>query len=175
MILFSLVIAPGAQQSARTFIQRERRRINVAISRARALCIVVGDLTYSRGCGIRHIEHLATRANESWSPPRPPYDSLWERRLDTAMRARGLKPFPQYSVGSRYLDFALDPEGAKLDVEVDGRRWHEGPDGGRKVADRLRDAELRAREWNVARFWVHELDQDMEGCLDRIERELGRK
>ena len=101
VILFSLVIAPGAQQSARTFIQRERRRINVAISRARALCIVVGDLTYSRSCGIRHIEHLATRANESWSPPRPPYDSLWERRLDTAMRARGLKPFPQYPVGSR--------------------------------------------------------------------------
>ena len=174
VILFSLVIAPGVQQSARTFIQRERRRINVAISRARAVCIVVGDLTYSRGCGIRHIEHLATRANESWSPPRPPYDSLWERRLDTAMRARGLKPFPQYPVGSRYLDFALDPEGVKLDVEVDGRRWHEGPDGGRKVADRLRDAELMARGWKVARFWVHELEQDMEGCLERIERELGR-
>lgn len=174
VILFSLVIAPGAQQSARTFIQRERRRINVAISRARALCIVVGDLTYSRRCGIRHIEYLATRANESWSPPRPPFDSLWERRLDTAMRARGLEPFPQHPVGSRYLDFALDPEGVKLDVEVDGRRWHEGPDGGRKVADRLRDAELKARGWKVARFWVHELDQDMEGCLERIERELGR-
>jgi len=85
VILFSLVIAPGAQQSARTFIQRERRRINVAISRARALCIVVGDLTYSRRCGIRHIEYLATRANQSWSPPRPPFDSLWERRLDMVL------------------------------------------------------------------------------------------
>lgn len=173
VILFSLVITHGAQQSARTFIQRERRRINVAISRARALCIVVGDLTYSQSCGVRHIEYLATRANESWSPPRPPFDSLWERRLHTAMQARGLKPIPQYPVGSRYLDFAIDPEGVKLDVEVDGRRWHEGPDGGRKVADRLRDAELKARGWKVARFWVHELEQNMEACLERIEHELG--
>jgi len=90
------------------------------------------------------------------------------------MRSRGLEPFPQYPVGSRYLDFALDPDGVKLDVEVDGRRWHEGPDGKRKVADRLRDRELRARGWKVVRFWVHELDQDMESCLDRIKRELGR-
>jgi very-short-patch-repair endonuclease len=91
------------------------------------------------------------------------------------MQARGLNPIPQYPVGSRYLDFALDPEGVKLDVEVDGRRWHEGPDGGRKVADRLRDAELMARGWKVARFWVHELDQNMEACLERIEYELGRR
>lgn len=172
VILFSLVLAPGAQQSARTFVRRERRRINVAISRARALCIVVGDLAYSQGCDIPHITYLARRANESWSPPRPPFDSLWERRLDTAMRGRGLKPIPQYPVGSRYLDFAIDPDGIKLDVEVDGRRWHEGPDGGRKVADRLRDAELTARGWRVIRFWVHELEQDTEGCLERIEREL---
>ncbi len=174
VILFSLVLASGAQQSARTFLQKERRRLNVAISRARAICVVVGDLSFAKGCGVRHIERLAQKATEPWSPPRAPFDSLWERRLDTAMRARGLTPFPQYPVGSRYLDFALEPEGAKLDVEVDGRRWHLGPDGQRKTADRLRDRELMARNWKVRRFWVHELESDMEGCLDRIERDLGR-
>ncbi|RWK87962.1 MAG: DUF559 domain-containing protein [Mesorhizobium sp.] len=174
VVLFSLVLAPSCPSSTRTFLLKERRRLNVAISRARALCIVVGDLAYARSCNIRHIEYLAQRAVTPWSPPRPPFDSDWERRLDTAMRARALQPIPQYSVGTRYLDFALDPEGVKLDVEVDGRRWHLDADGNRKVSDRLRDAELRARGWKVLRFWVHELANDMEACLDRIEHELKR-
>ena len=42
VILFSLVISEGTQQGALTFYQRERRRLNVAISRARALCLVFG-------------------------------------------------------------------------------------------------------------------------------------
>lgn len=172
VVLVSLTLAPGSAHSARMFLQRERRRLNVAISRARALCLVVGDLAHARGCGIRHLERLAEHATSSWSPPRPPFDSLWERRLYTAMRDRGLDPFPQYPIGTRYLDFALDPEGRRIDVEVDGRRWHLGPDGTRKVADRLRDAELTARGWKIIRFWVHELDSNMEGCLERIEREF---
>jgi very-short-patch-repair endonuclease len=175
VIFFSVVLAASAPRSAWTFLQKERRRLNVAVSRARALCIVVGDLAYARSCGIRHIEFLAQRATTPWSPPRPhQHDSDWERRLDTAMRGRGWDPIPQYPVGTRYLDFALDPDGAKLDIEVDGRRWHTDTGGNRKVSDRLRDAELRARGWRVLRFWVHELANDMGACLDNIERELRR-
>jgi very-short-patch-repair endonuclease len=174
VIIFSLVLAPGAPASARTFLLKERRRLNVAISRARALCIVVGDLAHAQSCGIRHIDYLAKRAITPWSPVRPPFDSGWERRLHTSMIGRGLDPIPQYPVGTRFLDFALEPNGTKLDVEVDGQRWHLDAAGNRKVSDRQRDMELRARGWKVLRFWVHELANDMEGCLDRIERELRR-
>lgn len=93
--------------------------------------------------------------------------------MHAALRRRGLEAIPQYPVGSRYLDLALDPEGRKLDVEVDGRRWHANPDGERKSADHLRDRELIARGWKVRRFWVHELAADMENCIDIIERDLG--
>jgi very-short-patch-repair endonuclease len=176
VILFSLVLDASAPRSSWTFLRKERRRLNVAVSRARALCVIVGDLTYAKSCGIRHIEFLADRASKPWTPQQPKaFDSGWERRLDAAMRARGLQPFPQFPVGRRYLDFALDPHGVKLDVEVDGRRWHTDAAGNRKVADRLRDAEMRSRGWKVLRFWVHQLADDMEGCLDRIERELGRR
>ncbi len=176
VILFSLVLGASAPHSSLTFLRKERRRLNVAVSRARALCVIVGDLAYAKSCGIRHIEFLADRASRPWAPPRPrAFDSGWERRLDAAMRARGLKPFPQFPVGRRYLDFALDPHGVKLDVEVDGRRWHTDAAGNRKVADRLRDAEMQSRGWKVLRFWVHQLADDMEGCLDRIEHELGRR
>lgn len=175
VIIFSMVLAPGAPFSTRTFLQKERRRFNVAISRARALCIIVGDLDYSKSCRIRHIEFLADRASRPWSPPKPNlFDSSWERRLDTAMRARGLEPIPQHPVGRRYLDFALISGEVKLDIEVDGRRWHTDASGNRKIADRLRDQEMRGRGWKVLRFWVHQLAEDMEACLDSIERELGR-
>lgn len=175
VLFFSLTIASGAPASAKMFLQKDRRRLNVAVSRARAICVVVGDLGYAKACGIRHIEFLAKRASTPWSPPRPRvFDSEWERRLDTALRARGLEPFPQFAVGTRYLDFALDPEGRKINVEVDGRRWHTDASGNRKVGDILRDREMKARGWTVLRFWVHELANGMEGCVDRIERELGR-
>lgn len=176
VVLFSLVVSASGPRSSVTFLQKERRRLNVAISRARALCIVVGDLAFARNCGIRHLEFLAQRATVPRTVHRPQqFDSDWERRLHTAMRARGLDPYPQYPVGSRYLDFALDPEGVKLDVEVDGRRWHTDSTGGRKIADRLRDAEMHARGWKVLRFWVHELACDMETCLDRIDVALARR
>ena len=95
--------------------------------------------------------------------------------MHVAMQSRGMQPIQQYPVGRRYLDFALDPGGIKLDVEVDGVRWHTDASGNRKIADRLRDQEMRARGWKVLRFWVHQLADDMEACLDSIERELGRR
>lgn len=175
VILLSLVMAANSQQSTRAFLRKERRRLNVAVSRARALCIVAGDLAHAKKCGIRHIEFLADRACRPWSPPKPKqFDSSWERRLYTAMKSRGLDPHPQHPLGTRFLDFALYKGDTKLDIEVDGVRWHTDVSGNRKTADRLRDREVMARGWKVLRFWVHQLADDMEGCLDHIERELGR-
>lgn len=175
VIFFSLVTAAGAPASATTFLSRERRRINVAISRARAVAVVFGDLGWARRSGIAHLAELADRATRPRERPQRGYDSLWERRMHEALRTRGIEAHPQYQVGSRSLDFALFGEGVKLDLEVDGRAWHTGADGGRKTTDRLRDRELTAKGWKVRRFWVHQLGADMEECLDIIERDLGRR
>ncbi len=166
VVLFSPVIASGAGFGIVNFLRRERRRLNVAISRARALCLVVGDLSYALESDIPHIRNLARRATSPFSPPREGFDSEWERRLDAAMRRRGLNPIPQHPVGSKYLDFALFEQEVKLDVEVDGRAFHTDFDGNRKISDLLRDKELMARGWKVRRFWVSELHYDMESCLD---------
>jgi very-short-patch-repair endonuclease len=175
VIFFSLVTAAGAASTATTFLSRERRRINVAISRARSVAVVVGDLGWARTSGIAHIAELADRATRPRERPQRGFDSLWERRMHEALRRRGIGSHPQYPVGSRSLDFALFAENVKLDLEVDGRAWHADASGGRKTADRLRDRELMAKGWKVRRFWVHELAANMEGCLDIIERDLGRR
>ncbi|WP_296644364.1 AAA domain-containing protein [Roseinatronobacter sp.] len=174
-VLFSMVAGRSAPQSAISFLSRERRRFNVAISRARAVAVVVGDLEWARGCGIAHICTLADHATR---PPRAPLElseSIWERRMAVALQGRGLAFTQQYAVGRRRLDFALFADNVKLDLEVDGRRWHTGADGNRKTSDRLRDREMISLGWKVRRFWVHELQSDMEGCLDTIERDIGRR
>src|SRR6056297_258450 len=174
LILFSPCVGPRSPQSGMTFFQKDTRRLNVAISRARAVAIVFGDLDFARSGHSRKLRRLAAMATE----PRKKsgesvFDSDWERKVYHALQARGLEPYPQYEIAGRRLDFALfGANGVKLDLEVDGRKWHESPDGRRKTSDLWRDHQLKSLGWRVRRFWVDELSRDMEGCLDRVEQDL---
>ncbi|WP_299819094.1 AAA domain-containing protein [uncultured Jannaschia sp.] len=174
LILFSPCIGPRSPQSGLTFFQKNTRRLNVAISRARAVAMIFGDLEFARSGRSKALASLAARATE----PRVRsgegvFDSDWERRVYHALKARGLDPHPQHEIAGRRLDFALfGKDGVKLDLEVDGRRWHQTQDGRRKTSDIWRDHQLKSAGWRVRRFWVDELAQDMEGCIDVVERDL---
>ena len=176
LILFSPTVCAGSAQSGVVFLQREWRRLNVAISRARVAVHIFGDLEYARSGKIATLQKLAARSTE----PRKRsgegvFDSEWERVVDAALRHRGLDPKPQYEVAGRRLDFALfGGERVKLDLEVDGRIFHQDSDGNRKLDDIWRDHQMRSMGWKIRRFWVDELKQDMEGCLDLVEQDLGR-
>lgn len=176
VILFSPTLHAGSASSSVAFVSRDWRRLNVAISRARAVVLVFGDLDFARSGAVRELTRLAARATE----PRVTrgegtFDSWPERRMAEALAGRGLDAHPQYEIAGRRLDFALfGAGGVKLDLEVDGRRWHMDADGGRKIDDHWRDAQLRALGWKVRRFWVDEMDRDIEVCLDLVERDLGR-
>jgi len=174
LVLFSPCVGPRSPQSGLTFFQKDPRRLNVAISRARAVAMVFGDLDFARSGTSRNLQRLAARATEPHTQSgQSPFDSGWERRVAAALKQRGLEFFPQHEIAGRRLDFALfGKSGVKLDLEVDGRRWHEGPDGRRKTSDLWRDHQLTSMGWKVRRFWVDELARDMEACLDIIERDL---
>lgn len=174
LILFSPCVGPRSPQSGLTFFQRDTRRLNVAISRARAVAMIFGDLDFARSGTSKPLRRLAAMATE----PRAKagegvFDSGWERIVFHALKERGLDPQPQYEIAGRRLDFALfGANGVKLDLEVDGRRWHQTMDGRRKTSDLWRDHQLQSLGWRVCRFWVDELSSDMEKCLDRVEQEL---
>lgn len=175
LILFSPVVHANGATTAKTFLQRDWRRLNVAISRARAVAHIFGDLAYARTGNIKSLSRLAARATEPRSMPgEAMFDSEWERITFHALRDRGLDPTPQYDIAGRRLDFALfSKNGVKLDLEVDGRIWHQDIDGNRKLDDHWRDHQMKSLGWKVRRFWVDELKKDMEGCIDLIEQDLG--
>lgn len=174
VILFSPCLGRSSKQSAISFVQKDKRRLNVAISRARAVAHVFGDLGFARSGKVTELRRLAARATEPRQrAAESRFDSLWEERLYYALCARGLKPKPQYEIMGRRLDMALfGPGGIKLDVEVDGRKWHMDTDGNRKLPDLWRDHQLQSAGWRVRRFWVDELNTDMEACLDDIQQAL---
>jgi len=63
--------------------------------------------------------------------------------------------YPQYPLGPYKADFAIPV--LKLDIEVDGEKWHEQPDD--MAHDSLRDKTLAAYGWTVVRFGEQELKE----------------
>jgi very-short-patch-repair endonuclease len=175
LILFSPTLSNNSTSSAVNFVRKDFRRLNVAISRAKAIAHIFGDLDYANSNSVRSLGKLAEFATRKLKRPAGEgvFDSEWERQLFYALKKRGLDPIPQYEIAGRRLDFALIGMGdIKIDVEVDGRRWHTDIDGNRKISDIWRNRQLESLGWKVMRFWVDELDKDMERCVDLIEQQL---
>ncbi len=185
VMLLSLCIGPDMPGGALGFIRREKRLLNVAVSRARAVCHIVGDLGYAESSGVPHLETLARRVKRARNrsvddgEQDDRFDSVWERRFYEALCKAGVDTIPQYSVGGRFLDLAVVDENRdpplKLDIEVDGEAYHRDADGDRLSSDLWRDHTLRGLGWRISRFWVYELRDDMEGCVERVRREIERR
>jgi len=208
VILFSLCLGPDMPEGSRAYLASTGHLVNVAVSRARAVCHVFGDPDAALGSDIPHIAALAraalrpgagraavedgarAEAGRGAAPgtgvedlagpgtgadpgsggrgPAGPFESPWEERLYHALRARGLDPIPQYPLAGRRLDLALIRGDRRLDVEVDGAAWHRDPDGHRRASDLWRDHQVTGLGWQVLRFWVYQLREDMDDCVDRI-------
>ncbi len=177
LIIFSLCSGSDMPRGSLGFIKNKPNLFNVAVSRARAVLHVVGNRTWAQNCGIKHIQNLAIKRDPTMRTasvaPWAPYESPWEQRLAEAMQDAGLEPIPQYSIAGRRLDLALirdKQKPIKIDIEVDGDRYHRNPDGSRKSDDIWRDTQMQSLGWKVIRFWVYELREDMQGCIAKIRK-----
>ena len=182
IILVGLV-GGGAAHTPRFYKgEGAERRFNVAFSRAKQLLRIFGDKEWAAMSGVPILEDLVehvreveeTRVREVKDPIRRELiGPVWEPALADTMRSRGLTFEQQHHACGFYLDFALFPGGGrKVNVEVDGEQWHRDRDGRRKSSDVKRDRILRRQGWTVCRFWVYELREDMDGCVDQIARLL---
>ena len=176
VIIFSICGGPEMPAGSRSFLRETGNLFNVAVSRARAVLNVVGNQTWARRCGIRHIERLAAPkaivSDSNHKTPWHPFESPYEEILFNALKEVGLEPRPQLPVSSRRMDMALVREGEKplkIDIEVDGD-CHRNSNGSRKIDDHWRDIQLQGLGWQVMRFWTYQLREDLPGCVEKIRK-----
>lgn len=182
IVLFSLVGGEGLTEGSLRFLSGGPNRFNVAVSRAKQLLHVFGDLTWARNCKIRHIRTLAEFCDRELAERSKAVESgfrtdlvgpVWEPALAEAMTKAGLQFHQQYPACGRFLDFALFNDEMKLDVEVDGETYHRSGSGDRVSDDIRRDQALIANGWTILRFWVYELREDMDRCVEKINQTIG--
>jgi very-short-patch-repair endonuclease len=186
VMIFSPVVSSGFPDGAAIFLRNNPNLFNVAITRARAALVVIGDRQAATNCGVEYLAKFAKYVGELGLreervtvmpkevgpeyPPvsRPELVSDWEKVLYRALYSAGLRPVPQYDVEQYILDFALFADHGKLDIEVDGERYHRNWDGELCRRDQIRNQRLIELGWDVIRFWVYEIRDDLDGCIDRI-------
>jgi very-short-patch-repair endonuclease len=67
------------------------------------------------------------------------------------------------------LDFALiRPNGRKLNIEVDGEHYHRDWNGELLRHDQLRNLRMIELGWDVMRFWVYQVRDDLPECMQRV-------
>ncbi len=191
IIIFSPVVSSGVSPGAIGFLENNGNLFNVAITRARAQLIVVGDINECEGCGIGYLANFAKyavklqNADASFSSDgmrlqdfgesyptvsNPEQVSDWEKLLYGAFYKAGIKTLPQYRVEKYTLDFAVFEGERRLNIEVDGERYHRTWSRELCRRDQIRNQRMFELGWDVIRFWVYEVRDDMEGCIHKIQK-----
>jgi very-short-patch-repair endonuclease len=106
---------------------------------------------------------------------RPELVSDWERILYKALFRAGIRPIPQYPVEKYLLDFLVVEDGRRLAIEVDGERYHRNWTGELCRRDQIRNQRLLELGYDVRRFWVYEIRDDLERCVRVVEEWLQQK
>lgn len=170
VILLSSVYQSDMYEGGKWYITSpETRNLwNVAVSRARAALHVFGNKEACRQSGAAHLVALAKRSE---APSEEifhtgHFDSVWERNFYDALKDADIDTISQYPLVGKRLDLAVPI--VKMDIEIDGEKYHRDASGRRKGEDLWRDMTVRAAGWEPVRFWVYELRENMKGCVDKV-------
>ena len=172
IVIFSPVISRYTPESTLRFLGATSNLFNVAITRARAELHIVGDMITCAESGIPYLARFVSYVDGLGShhphdEQSNVFDSLWEEVFFDALRSAGIPCVPQYRFDQYKLDFAIPDK--QIDIEIYGEFWHRNLDGSRVLSDLKRDTLLTARGWLVKRFWVYELQSDLDRCVRDIE------
>ena len=174
VIVFSPVLAPEISLHGKRFVEQTRQMINVAVSRAKQLLVVVGhpDMATWGGPTLTSLRDYAKTVAEDPGLATWQTDSEPERRLLTALRVAGFAPQLKVPVEGFELDFALQGPDRWLNVEVDGD--HHVDDRGQQIReDVVRDRILRSVEWDVLRVKAWRCWSDLAGVVEDVKAALG--
>lgn len=181
VMIFSPVVSTDTPQGTLSFLKKEGNVFNVAVTRARADLIVVGDKQAARNSGVSHLASFAWYVERLSAPKtpatypiiaKPELVSGWEKYFYSEFQERDIPLIPQYGVEKYILDFALFDHDCKLNIEIDGEYYHRDWNGDLLQRDQLRNMRLRELGWDVMRFWVYEVRDELELCIQRVQQWL---
>lgn len=190
VMIFSPTLSPEMHRGGTYFLSQNGNLFNVAITRARSCLIVVGDKNACLTGGVPYLKSFAEYVDQlsvirekeqtkkqDYGPVYPAMNfgvmvSDWEKKLYQALYSRGIKAIPQYTVEKYRLDLALLVNGKKLDIEVDGELYHRNWDGELNRRDQLRNKRMIELGWEVKRFWVYQIRDDLGWCVGQVEKWL---
>lgn len=179
----------GIPVGATGFLKSQGNIFNVGITRARGALVVVGD---AAACASSEVGYLSAFARYVADPGRaasrpvarstpegagreypavahPERVSDWEKVFYAALVDSGLRAIPQFDVDQYDLDLVLiRPNGRRLDIEIDGERYHRDWDGELVRRDQLRNLRLIEMGWDVLRLWVYEVRDRLPACVARV-------
>jgi very-short-patch-repair endonuclease len=188
VMIFSPVVSWGVSGAALGFLRRNPNLFNVAISRARAALIVVGDkgaalngdvdylarfAAYAVKVGQRQ-ERVAIATARELGPEYPAVAnpervSEWEHLFYRALYRVGIRPVPQYPVDRYVLDFALLDGERRLGIEIDGERYHRNWDAELCRRSQIGNQRLMELGWDVMRFWVYQVRDDLDRTVNLVQ------
>ena len=93
----------------------------------------------------------------------------------TALYKNGVKTIPQYNVDQYQLDLAIIKDERRLDIEVDGERYHRDWTGELLRKDQIRNQRMFELGWDVMRFWVYEIRDNLEESIDKVKNWVQEK
>jgi len=190
VMIFSPVLSKDLSSGSVHYLQNQGNLFNVAITRARAQLIVVGDLLECGSCDVDYLakfaqytQNLRNQNNKLNSSveleyggskypqiDNPEQVSDWEKEFYTQLYLSGVKTLPQYRVEKYALDLAIIDGERKLDIEIDGERYHRNWNGELCYRDQIRNQRMFELGWDVMRFWVYEIRDDLQSCIDRVKK-----
>lgn len=162
--------------------EQGRRRLNVAISRAKRRMTLVSNFTLSdlsdvkvrEGTGVdlykKFLEYVSNDG-ESYSNASPvvPLNGF-ELDIKRRLEEQGLRLVPQFGVCNYRIDFAVrhpkDPDKFALAIEADGASYHSGHIA--RERDRLRQMLLEDRGWTFHRIWSTDWFSNPDREVERV-------
>jgi very-short-patch-repair endonuclease len=193
VMIFSPVLSGGMSEAALGFLRGNPNLFNVAISRARAALIVVGDRDAALDGRVGYLARFAAysgrvgqqdgaaalAATTDLGPEYPAVSnpgrvSRWEHLFYRALYRAGVRPLPRHPVERYVLDLALLNGSRRLAIEIDGDRYHRNWDSELCRRHQIRNHRLMELGWEVMRFWVYQVRDDLDRSVERVRQWVRR-
>jgi very-short-patch-repair endonuclease len=174
VMIFSPVVSSGVSEAALAFLRGNPNLFNVAITRARASLIVVGNREAALNCSVDYLARFAAYSLDVGKPavPGPGRLTVWEQRFYRALHRAGVRPLTRHPVDRYVLDLAVLDGNRRLAIGIDGDRYHRNWDSELCRRHQIRNHRLMELGWDVMSFWVYQVRDDLERSVARVQRWL---